>query len=253
MFNHYRTLLANLAPDAVEVMEERIPAGFVPVRVPDSVIAFRRVVFGATPDRAMVNFRTRQLMAVVHATTLVEWVTKLDPRVAYATAPPLVPLGVRPAAVQTAGAASPLSVIGTPVAPDDRGVCRLAFTVDVLSLSTVRVDRHTPPLRSDISNYAVGDLVPLTGSGYSVRLATDNPGAAWAVEGYLRPLRDPGELVATLESVGDARLTELFGVERTEPWVTLRRVWQQSRETPLRLAAATTAAVYRTEEARRAA
>jgi hypothetical protein len=85
-----------------------------------------------------------------------------------------------------------------------------------------------------------------------VRLTTDDPGSSWAVEVLLRPQRDPGELCADLESVGDARLVELFGLERTEPWATLRRVWHGTRETPLRLAAAVTAAVYRTEEARRA-
>lgn len=256
MFNHYRTLLANLAPDAVGLAEEKIPAGFAPVRLPDAVTGFRRVVFGATPDRAMVNYRCRQLMAAVHASPLAEWVTKLDPRVAYALPAPLLEIGP-PAVVQTAGTPTGLSVLGTPAAPDDHGVMRLAFEIDVLSTTTVSVYRHVHPLSKTILEYALGaggvsQLLPLTGAGYSFRLSTDDPGTTWAVAGHLRPTRDPGELVASLESLGDAHLIELFGLEKGEPWETLRRVWRQTRETPLRLAAITTAAVYRTEEARSA-
>lgn len=254
MFNHYRTLLANLTPGGAEIAEERVPAEFTPVRVPDCVRSFRRIVFGTEPDRAMVNYRTRQLMAVVHASPLHEWVTKLDARIAYNPKPPLM-AGFTPVVVQVAGPETRLTVLGAGDPPDDTGVMRLAFGVDVLTTSTVKVSRHVTPLGSAIYEYAlngggVSEPIPLTGSGFSFRLATDDPGAEWAVSCYLRPARDPGELVVRMESVGDAHLTELFGLEGTEPWVTLRRIWNTTRETPLRLAAVTTAAVYRTEEAR---
>lgn len=258
MLNHYRTLLLNLPPAGEEVAEEKIPAAFTPVTLPTCVQAVRRVLFGAAPDRAMLNYRSRQLLRVVHATPLAEWVTKLDPRVAYTLAGgDLVRAAAFvPTVYQTAGPAAGLPVVGGPAAPDATGVMRLRYTVDVTSLTTVTVTRHTEPAAAPTVPFALtgglSEPVELRGAGYAVRLTTADPGSAWAVDVLLRPARDVGELCADLEAVGDARLVELFGVEATEPWATLRRVWRGTRETPLRLAAAVTAAVYRTEEARRA-
>lgn len=256
MLNHYRTLLLNLPPGGADVAEEKIPAAFTPVALPACVQAVRRVLFGATPDRAMLNYRGRQLLRVVHATPLVEWVTRLDPRLAYAPDAALVGAAAFvPVVTQYSGPAAALPVTGGPADPDATGVVRLRYVVDVTSTTTVTVTRLTEPQSAPTTEFALtGGLsapVELRGAGYGVRLTTDNPGASWGVEVLLRPQRDPGELCADLESVGDARLVELFGLERTEPWVTLRRVWAKTRETPLRLAAAVTAAVYRTEEARR--
>lgn len=257
MLNHYLTLLRNLPPDGEDVAEEKIPAGFLPVRLPTCVQAVRRVLFGSTPDRAMLNYRGRQLLRVVHATPLADWVTALDPRVAYTLAGGglVGAAAFVPGVTQVSGPAAALPVTGGPAAPDATGVMRLRYTVDVTSLTTVTVRRHTDPAADATTAFALtaglSAPVELRGAGYGVRLTTDDPGSAWAVEVLLRPQRDLGELCADLESVGDARLTELFGLEATEPWVTLRRVWRKTRETPLRLAAAVTAAVYRTEEARR--
>ncbi len=256
MLNHYRTLLANVPPGDGEPAEERVPAGFAPVRLPDSVRAVRRVLFGENPDRAMVNYRCRQLLAGVHASPLADWVTRLDPRITYdfADVSLVAPAVFRPVVVQTAGTAAKLTVLGAPTPPDVTGRMRSAYEVDVLSTSTVSVFRQTEPVSKTILKFSlVGGAsgpLPLPGAGYSFRLYTDNPGAMWAVDVYNRPARDAADLLADLESVGDARLTALFGLEAGEPWATLRRVWREARETPLRLAAAVTAAVYRTEEAR---
>ena len=153
------------------------------------------------------------------------------------------------------GIAAELAVLGTPWPPDVTGRMRLSYAVDVLSESSVSVYRNTAPAAKLVFDYALtggaSQPVPLSGSGYSFRLRTDNPGAGWAVDVYNRPARDPGDLLGDLEKVGDAKLVALFGLEAVEPWVTLRRVWREARETPLRLAAVVTAAVYRTEEARR--
>ncbi len=256
MYNHYRTLLANLPPSGLEIGEEKIPPAFSPVRLPDSVQAVRRVLFGGTPDRAMVNYRVRQLLAVVHTSPLKDWVYALDPRVTYdfADATLVSDAAFRPRVLQASGPPAKLVVLGTPNPPDATGVVRLAYTVDVLSTETVSVYRYTPPASKTIFDYVLtggaSQPVPLPGSGYAVRLYTDDPGSEWAVDVYNRPARDPGELAVALESVGDAHMVELFGVEDAEPWTTLRRVWRETRETPLRLAAAVTAAVYRTEAAR---
>lgn len=257
MINHFRTLLANLPAGGSDLGEEKIPDSFRPVTLPDTVVAVRRVLFGDTPDRAMVNYRCRQLLACVHSSVLAEWVTKLDPRVAYdfLDRELVGPAPYTPRVLQTSGPAAKLTVLGAPAAPDSTGVMRLAYTVDVLSEATVSVYRHTDPAGKTIYDYAVtgGASQPLVlpGAGYSVRLYTDDPGSEWTIDVYNRPQRDVGELAVALESIGDAHVVNLFGVEAAEPYTTLRRVWRASRETPLRVAAAVIASVYRTEESRR--
>ena len=84
MFNHVRTLLLNRDADsAVFPGEEAIPADFRPVTPPSYQQVLRAKLFGADPDKAMLNYRLRQYMTLLHATPLGHYVTDLDPRITY--------------------------------------------------------------------------------------------------------------------------------------------------------------------------
>lgn len=86
MINHARTLLMNVAGAPGfngELGEEIVPPDFIPAALPGSINTLRRTLFGADPDRVMLNYRARQLMQVLHSTPLVEYVTSLDSRITY--------------------------------------------------------------------------------------------------------------------------------------------------------------------------
>lgn len=255
MFNHGRTLLLNRQADAVDFPGfELVPRDFVPVDLSAALMTVRNRLFGANPDVRMMRYRVRQYVTLIHSTPLVDWMLALDPRITYSVGEDQRlndDALFRPVVSQIAGAESRLSVSGSPTAPDASGRMFNSYEVDILTSTTVEVKRINPPIKSNIVTFdissGVSAAIPLPDSGYSIMLKTDNPGASWIIEVTNRPQRDLAHIVVSLQSIGEPVLLGLFGLERVEPWLTVRNIWQTSRETPLRLAAALMALIYRTE------
>lgn len=254
MLNHVRTLLLDRPDDADPALpgEELVAAGYRPAPPPAALAAVRRVLFGADPDRLLLNYRLRQLLAVVHASPLEPYVTAPDPRITYLPFaadlldPALYLPRVTPTGSTPADAA--LTVSGAPLPPDAAGRAEFAFAVTVLAGGAVRVDR----LRPDPLNTNSAPPAPLVGSGYAVTPGRADAGLAWLVEVRNRPQYDPGALVASAATLGEPVLAALFGTADAEPYRTFRNLWRDGRETPLRLAALVLALAYRTDEARQA-
>jgi hypothetical protein len=258
MLNHARCLLANLGPfneqPSSYVAEELIDPAFVPLTLPAPLVAVRKVLFGVAPDRDMVNYRARQLLTLVHASDLVEFVYDLDPRVTYSTGEDAALLTrdtFLPQVTSVTGAA-PLSVFGTPDAPDRQGVVARSYVVTVLDAGSVAVHQTGQPtavydyeMRSGAST-----PFPLPGSGYQAWLPTDAAGSAWFVEVRNRPQWDLGQLVVTLGSLGEAVVASLFA--GPEPFVSLHNGWRYAGELPTTLGSAVVALVLRSEEVRNA-
>lgn len=258
MVNHARTLLANLAPgDPALWGEEFIEPTFTPVALPGAVQVLRTVLFGTAPDRAFINYRVRQLLAVVHASDQAAFLTMHDPRLTYDLAETqwLPPAWETPRVFQLTGAPAPLFFSGTAAAPDQMGKLVLTFTLAIPDSDLVTLQRLTPPMAqtSVPFTFAAGRStgVPLPGSGLTCYLGTDAPETSWQVEHWLRPQWDLGSLVAALATLGEPFFLALFGVTHAEPYQTWRNLWYQSRVLPQRLAGVLLAALQLTEEARR--
>ena len=260
MLNHFRTLLANLPPTQTvgdTIAEEPIPATFTPLPLPSFLLNARRGLFGADPDRSFVNYRTRQFMTLLHASKYVDHVTALDSRIAYATGEDA---GLLPGLVfvpvitprNAASSGAQLVVTGAPAPPDASGRMRFVFDVEVLSAESVEVRRVTPypnlAVQSLIMTDGLSAAIPLTGSGYSFRLRTDQTGRRWGVELLNRPQRSLGQLIADLFTLGEETLTELFGRSRQEPYTTFAGLWYDSTELTDRLTGFLLALGYRTNE-----
>jgi len=253
VLNHARTLLMNVAGDAAPgtVAEELVDPAFRPVAVPTPLAQVRRALFGADPDRDMLNFRCRQLLAVVHATPLAAFLTALDPRVTYGfdAAAAVDPAAWVPTVRRLRGTGT-LTVLGEPEAPDATGRVRHALLVSVDTPATARVERTTRPLTADVRGYAANARVPLAGTGCDFRLAAEGSGQAYAVEVLARPRLDVGGLAAAAGGLGEPVYAYLFGITNAEPYRTFRALWTAQREVPLRLAGLVCALVYRSEEVR---
>ena len=87
MFNHARTLLLNISgsnnPGSSYLGEELVPADYAAITLPSYIENVRRSLFGADPDRAMLNYRIRQLLTLIAGTDLQEYITDLDSRITY--------------------------------------------------------------------------------------------------------------------------------------------------------------------------
>lgn len=254
MINHFRTLLLNrdgprLIPDPGE---EYVPP-YRAVALSTALYSVRTRIFGADPDRSMLNYRLRQLLPIVHATPLEEYVLALDSRITYALdADDLVsPALYAPVVSKLSGTdADTLTILGLPTPPDATGKMDHSFRIEPTGSGTVRVTVEQPGTRSSIIPFTPGDLIPLPDVGYSFRLNTDNAGASWVVDTRNRPDAGPGEIVAGIDTAGEPVILSLFGAAPVEPYLTFLALWHEQDETPLRLTAALVALVYRTEERR---
>lgn len=259
MINHARNLLANLTPrndfSLASPAEELIDPSYVrSSRLPGPVETVRRILFGDSPDRFMVNYRTRQLLSLAHASPAGELLTAMDPRVTYDLVGDSTLLDdskFTPVQYQLSGpSAAALSVAGRPEAPDASGVVFHSFLVEANGDGTATVtlsDGRIPNLVFECPvEGGLSSPVPLRPSGYNVRLPTAEAGYSWLVEVSNRPQWDVGQLVAAVDSVGGAALENLFA--GGEPYASCRRAWMFQRELPLRVGALVAAVVLRTEE-----
>lgn len=257
MLNHARTLLLNTEGNQPTVPgDELIPPEFAPVALPTPLQQVRQRLFGVAPDRTMLNYRAFELLTLLHATELEEYVFALDPRITYDfrqnpfVSEDLYRPQIRPV---FAGDNAQLSVIGQGGSPDLSG--RMAFSAIVEAVdgelqirfqSESRFTAGAITLSNGLSQpFLLGD------TGYSLKVNSTTTANRWAVSGMLKPARDTGQLASQLESVGEPVSLRLFGTSSAEPYATFRNLWRKHGELPYRLGGLLLALIYRTEELRR--
>lgn len=235
MINHARTLLLNRRPGlATDPGEELVPSDFQPLSPLPSVIRkVFGVLFGADPDRLMLNYRLAQLMPVLHTIELAEFVLAYDPRITYW--PPredrLFKEAFHVDVIERLAGSGELTPIGTVAADENAGRTQFKWRVDVTSDSTVNVQTLTNPRQSQISEYTVTEgrssLIRLVGSSLQFNF-TGPVGSSWYVHANARPQRSTGDLLASLKEVvtaADDRI--LFGLPATGNRATWQALWRE--------------------------
>lgn len=254
MINHFRTLLLNVdgsVPMTNFLAEEIVDPEFKAVRLPTPLAQVRRVLFGSDPDRHMLNLRARQLLALVHATPLVEHVYAFDRRVTYGFKDDRLvrPETWTPVVTRVAGFGT-VSVLGEPDRPDTLGRVHHRYSLVVANPSTVTVEQLVKPFQKVDFDFTPNDRVPLAGSGCDARLSSDATGQEFTVDVFARPASDLSTVCDTLGRLGEPTLNYVFGVVNVEPWATFRSLFFRKLELPLRLSAIVCAVVLRTEGVR---
>lgn len=217
--------------------------------------AIRRILFGADPDQYMLNYRARQLLALVHASPLVEYVTKLDPRITYRfdTADLFAEQIYTPQVTNLTGDAG-LRIVGEAAAPDITGRMRYSLRLTLTDGDTIQIRQSYPPAQktTDLTfSGGVSNRVRLGDTGYDVRIDDmAGSGDEWLVECLNRPQWDLSQLVANLSHVGETALLDVFGLSKAEPYATFRNLWYRNRELPLQLGGLVMALIYSTEARR---
>lgn len=255
MINHFRTLLLNVngsVPMLNFLAEEIVDPGFRALKLSTAITQVRRVLFGTEPDRHMLNIRARQLLALVHATPLIQHVTEFDERITYnfASNQLLQPDTWLPK-VQKITGNSTLTVLGDPEPPDYSGKIHYRYNVMVASDGFVTVEQITAPFQKVDFGFEPNERIPLPGSNCDARLATTEEGQEFLVDIYSRPQADLATLCDDLAKLGEVTLNSIFGIVDQEPWRTFRALFFRNKELPLRLSSIVCAAVYRCEEIRR--
>lgn len=262
MINHARTLLLNVhgsTSSREDIGEEYIPAAYVPVVLPSYLQTIRRLLFGADPDRYFLNFRARELLSYLHATELADYVYALDPRVTYwpEQSLPFYDTEKRVMATQSFGISTHAPMFqGDLFADNARGRSVREFSL--------RVTLENGPWEAIVSTPdkpGASESMPLTftsGLSNAVALGATGltfkvpqpPGATeWQIYTRVKPAAALTTLLPLLELAGEPIYVELFGVDNTtEPYVTFKQLWFDSRNPIYRLSGLTLAVIYRTNQ-----
>jgi len=256
MINHARNLLMNVRDtnfNSNVVLEEIIDPNYIPKTLPSYLSSVRRVLFGEQPDRYMLNYRTRQLLSLVHSSELEQFVVDLDPRITYTIDndpienPNIFDLYID----QYQGSRNDLGIIGEPWAPDKFGQMFYQWDIQYVGgTTTVRLMRpfieveYSPAFTANLSD-------PMALPRAPIEVRHSNLPAKWLVKYLLKPTKDLGDILVELESLGP-ELLQLFGVgtqlSRTEPMKTYYNLWKYHYALPYRLGAATMALVHQMNE-----
>ena len=259
MFNHARTLLLNIDggpgyfPECPG--EELIPGGYEKLELPTYLDVFRSRFFGADPDRAMLNYRSWQLLQLVEATELQSHILALDPRITYDLNVNRLSLQntFLPKVTQQGGtSAQALTLAGTPIKPDASGKATFDYQISILEDEIIKVQRLTFPL-IDVQHLIIltdglSQYFTLPLSGYRFCVNTTDPTISWKIQGYLRPQNSLSEIEKGFYSIGEPYLLQLFGTSPDEPYATFRNCWEKHPEFAYRLGGIVLAMIYRTEE-----
>jgi hypothetical protein len=263
MYNHARTLLVNLTGSVGFISnapgEELIPFDYVQLTLPGYINSIRSRLFGANPDRAMLNYRIAQLLQLIATTELQEYIVALDSRITYQ----LNKLNLaadkmfEPKVNKYAGLASDvLTLVGNAASPDVSGQSGYNFQIKIVSNSGIKaqISRLTFPLQEEEEPLSLtSGLSPefnLPFSSYKFRVNTVNIGSAWTISGFLRPTATLSELMENIKSIGEPALISLFGASPQEPYTTFKNCWQYHQDFAYRFSGFLLALIYRIEEIR---
>lgn len=261
MFNHARTILLNIdgtnSPGPSFPGEELVPSDYFAFPFSPVIERLRRFLFGASPDRAMLNYRLHQYMTILHSTELEEHVLAMDPRVTY-WPPRRQDLfhPTRPTITQTHGTPAALYVSGEAQSNESLGKLLSQWRLEVLDSTRVSVILDTFPGGFAEVSYATADAlggpVTLLNSALTVSFSPQ-VGAVWSIDSLARPGKDLGEIANTIAaSVPEQDLDYLFGVSPEEPYRTFNNLWLTHEWLPYRLGGLVLAVAYRSEEERSA-
>lgn len=253
MINHFRTLLMNVNGSTYPgtyIAEELIDPSYTTIAVPQPIRAVRTALFGSTPDRHMLNYRCRQLLALVHASPLREYVTALDARITYDFTNKAITSQWGISATTVLGTELP-TFYGTLEAPDVSGRIQRSYLLDVSTDDIVTISRSTAPFQTTTESIVPGQPISLPGSGINFTLADGLAEQRYVVDTFARPERDLSAIAASAVNLGEAVYTYLFGIPLIEPFTTFRNLWTYNHELSLRLGALVCALVYRTDRERK--
>lgn len=260
MYNHARTLLINqngsIGSPIIYPGDELIPADYKAVALPTFLHVVHNKLFGAMPDRVMLNYRTHQILTLLQCTDLHSYVLALDPRITYLTEnnqlanqsifkPTIQPVYTNPAAA--------IYVNGVDLSPDSTGLCAYSYNVNV-SGNYIYIARTLQPTANsqELLNFTNGlsQEVSLPYSNFNVRVNELSDGCSWKITGNYRPTLSLHSIDESLRKLSDEALLQIFGAQKVEPYATFYNCWKDHLEFAYRFSGIVLAFIYHIEELR---
>lgn len=260
MINHLRTLLLNAAgttsPGSQYPGEEFVVPTYQPVTLSTNLAALRGVLFGPGADRAMQNYRLREVFSIIHSTELAPYATAIDSRITYWPARNselFRSLAFGATATQTSGTALSFSIQSPQGVPSALGQIYQQYKVAILNGTQVKVSRLVPPYDSQTYNYTItgglSNAIPLIDPQLTARFGDPGAGTpSWTVALLAQPQYPITAVLPALQAAGaDSLFTS------GQPFTGLRALWElQTLPAIYRVGAAVLALAYQIEILRQA-
>ena len=253
MINHVRTLLLNRGQDGYGLDtfgEEYVPADFRPRKLSIPLSLAHRTLFGGQPDRLYINYRLRQIMALMHATPLAQDVLAKDSRVTYLPfKDDLFDDAFKIELHRVSGPALTIHVAGSHTTNLSSGIVQQLWDVEVTDLGVATVSKRRQPFITETHDFDEKTPVPLPGSSLRVHLHDAPIGYRVQIKSSARPTLDVAEVLRQLtRSFGERGLQEVFPPLAPEPVATWARIWNESHLSALRFTALLLAFAERIEQ-----
>lgn len=252
MINHVRTLLRNSAERGGAYLgDQYVPTDAVNKQLPTWLASVWRVLFGASPDAVMLNWRLQQYLTFIHATELHGYAIRSDGRLTYwpFNTDILDRLLLGRTVNEGTGSGKKLWVIGNqfPETQDSRLLRQ--WDVTVVDSDTVSINHsdNNGTLQTTTAEYTTTDgassLISLPDSSLKIRFQTGGS-PRWQIEEVGLPALDLPDIVSQLEQIvtGETK-TKLFTNEQD-----LKDVWDKSVILPYRIGSVALATAYKIEE-----
>lgn len=244
MINHIRTLLMNVTGDVSGYIyglgEELIDPSFVSQFLSTKLQSVDNVLFGINPDRAMLCYRLRQYMTLLHSTELSEFVISFDPRITYW---PIIDQTLfrtssfGPAAEQVNTPLRTLSFVGNTNITDGSTLLQ-KWQVTITDASNVTITKLTHPNTTTIIPYTItnnlSNAIQLPGSSISF-IFQDGIGSEWIIQSLARPLLEISDVINLLMNLDYVNNEEIFNGGTVEPYKTFSNLWLTHPEAPYKL------------------
>lgn len=262
MINHVRTILLNQSsstrPGYSYPGEEYVPDGYKERAVSIPVRTVRQVLFAAAPDRAMLNYRLRQYLSLIHSSELEEFVLAKDRRITYWPFDDSILRQVvrGPVATQIAvpNGSQPFYFLHPISAVEVTGRLKQQWQLEVTDGSTVTINTYNDDGLSftTTQGYTVTDglssTIVLPGSGLRCYFQ-EGIGASWQIDVLGRPALSLPNVVNNAAALVTGTVRDgLFGETPIEPYKTFRDLWDRHDVTTYRLGALVLALAYRMDE-----
>ena len=256
MINHARTLLMNVDGTGRHGLgvfgEEYIPEDFKSISAPQSVINLRRILYGRSPESVFMNYRTWELLRILHSTEFVSYVTDLDSRITYDLDDRRMYDTAFGATLQTISAVAGVtpSVLGEYVADEFNGRAHDVWDVKIGTDLVLTVTGRRELMRVYTVTGGLSERYTLPGSSLEVRFVDEGPaayGGWWRVEALAKPTGF-SELEGRIRQAGSETFITLFSGE--EPYASFKNLWDKHSLFNYRMSGLLLAMIYRMEERR---
>ncbi len=255
MINHCRTLLLN-RPGSTVILpnfigEEFVPIDYVPARLSSQLQLVWDILFGTDPDRAMLNYRLRQYMSILHSTELEEFIYSFDERVTYW---PIIDTqlyggpSITPTAVQLNTPTKAFYLAGNIQSVQATSRLLTQWNVTVTDGSNVTINQLTTPLSTIVKPYTISNglsnLIPLQNS-YLQFMFQAGIGSTWSVQSVARPALGLSDIILSLENLEAINSQFVFGTTFEEPYKTFNEMWSTRSDIAYKLGGLLMALIFR--------